>query len=180
MKKFTIIFTTLLLCLTFIPNFSFAQEKTIKFDNETFTLKSSEHNPSTYKYVPKGDEKDEFHQMILLQNFPDITNPIEEAANVGHKIQEQNPQAAVIIYPDLGMIEFINFPQERNYYEYNALQYIESPIKGVDLYQYKKRFYSKELDGAENARKQAIEFAQQGSSKTMEFVNEITTKYKID
>ena len=109
-----------------------------------------------------------------------MTNETEAAAEYAHKIQEQTPGASVLVLPDVAMAEYITFPTTRDYYEYNALIFKPSKTKGLDMFKFSKRFYAAELNSTEEARKKAINFAQENSAKHMEILDKTAHKYSID
>lgn len=180
MRKILIYLSLLLIPLIFAQSIVFAQEEKIKFNKETFNLISYTEKPPEYEYYANGENKDKWHKMITLKNFPELSSPTEASANYAHQIQEKNPGAAVLVYPDIAMVEYINFPESRDYYEYNALVYSNSEKKGLDMFKYTQRFYANENDGAENARKAAISFAEKNSVKYMDMVNKTAEKYKVE
>ena len=180
MKK---LLNTLTICFAFLmitQTISFAQTDKIKFDKETYNLHNYTEKPPEYDYFIKGETPDNWHSKISLSNHTELTNPTEAAADLAHKIQEQTSGASVLVYPDVAMVEYITFPTDRKFYEYNALIYQPSSNKGLDMFRFAKRFYSDELKGTEEARKAAINFAQENSVKCMQMVNKLSEKYKVD
>ena len=179
MRKLTAIFSILLTFLIAGQSIVLAQEEKIKFNKETYNLHNYTEKPPEYEYFLKGENPDKWHSKITLSNFPELTNSTEAAADYAHKIQEQTPGASVLVYPDVAMVEYITFPTSRDYYEYNALMYMPAS-KGLDMFRFAKRFYASENNGTEGARKSAITFAQENSTKYMEMLNKTAPKYKVD
>ncbi|CCY61997.1 MAG: hypothetical protein ACLSA2_02835 [Candidatus Gastranaerophilaceae bacterium] len=175
MKKFLILFLMLLTSLS-----GEAMENKIKFDKQTYNLESSEKNNNEYNYYLKDETPDNWHSRITVANFPDLTNSTEAAAELAHKIQEENHGASVLVYPDAAMIGLITFPASKDFYEYNTIIFQPAKTKGLDKFKYAKRFYASENNGQEGARKAAIEFAEKYNTKYMEMVNKEAPKYKVD
>ncbi len=179
MKRiFTII--TGLIYLSVSVSEAFAVESKIKFNKETYNLIQNQNGGNEYNYYIKEENDDNWHTRINLLKDETLTNPTEAAADYAHKIQEKTPGASVLVYPDVAMVEYINFPEDRKFYEYNAMIFQPSKTKGLELFRFSKRFYSNEFDDTKAARKAAIDFAQQNSVKYMQMVNSTAPKYKID
>lgn len=180
MKKALTYLSILLSVICFTNSFALAQEEKIKFNKDTYNISKYTERPPEYDYYLKGENADNWHSKITLSNHPELTSPTEASADYAHKIQEQTPGASVLVYPDIAMVEYITFPDDRNYYEYNALIYQPAATKGLDMFKFTKRFYANELEGTEGARKAAINFAQENSTKYMQMVNNTASKYKVD
>lgn len=179
MKKFLHLITLICTALVFAQTTVLAQTDKIKFDKDTYNIYNYTEKPPEYDYFIKGETPDSWHSKITLSNHNNLTNATEAAADYAHKIQEQTSGASVLVYPDVAMVEYITFPNDRKYYEYNALIY-RPAAKGLDMFRFAKRFYSCELNGTEGARKAAITFAQENSVKYMQLVNKVSEKYKVD
>lgn len=175
MKKFLILFLMLFTTLS-----GEAMENKVKLDKQTYNLEAGETKNNEYNFYLKGENADNWHSKITINNLPNLTNPTEAAAELAHKIQEENPGASVLVYPDAAMIGLITFPASKDYYEYNTIFFQPAKSKGLDKFKYAKRFYSSENNGAEGARKAAIEFAEKNNTKYMEMVNKEAPKYKVD
>lgn len=179
MKKILTYLSILLSVFCFTNSFVMAQEDKIKFNKDTYNLSKYTEKPPEYDYYLKGENAEKWSSKISLSNHPELTNPTEASADYAHKIQEKTPGASVLVYPDISMVEYITFPGDRNYYEYNSLIYSPAP-KGLDMFRFTKRFYADELNGTEGARKAAISFAQENSVKYMQMVNNTAPKYKVN
>lgn len=155
-----------------------AMENKIKFDDETYNLSVNTENG--YNYYPKGENSDNWHSKITIVNLPNETNATEASAEFAHQIQSENPGASVLVYPDAATAGYLTFPPSKDYYEYSTVFFQKGKQKGIDKFSYSKRFYSSENNGAEGARKTAIEFAQNYNKKYMEMVNKTAPKYKAD
>ena len=151
-------------------------ENKIKFDKETYYLSNPDSKNQVYNYYAKGENIENWHTKLIVEYLPESTNPTEVAAEFAHKIQEETKSASVLLYPDAGMTSFINFPPTKEYYDYSAIVFTKSKIKGLNKFGYVKRFYSKELGGQANARKAAIDFAENNNKKYMEMVNKEAAK----
>ncbi len=152
-----------------------AMENKINFDNTTYNLSVDTKNG--YNYYPSGENSDNWHSKITLKNFPNENNPTEAAAEFAHSVQSEHPGASVLVYPDAGMIGYLT--AFNDYYEYNTVFYRKGK-KGLERFNYAKRFYFSENNGKENTRKVAIDFAEKNNKKYMELVNKVAPKYKVD
>jgi hypothetical protein len=171
MKKFLLILTILI----FTQLAGVAMENKIKFDNETYNLSVNTENG--YNYYPKGENSDNWHSKITIKNQPEQTNPTEAVANFAYQIQSQYPSASVLVYPEAAIAGYL-IP-DKNFYEYNTIFFQEGK-KGLDTFNYAKRFYIEENNGQENTRKSAIEFAEKYNKKYMELVSKEASKYKFE
>lgn len=141
-----------------------AMENKIKFDNETYNL--SVNTEGGYKYYLKGENSDNWHSKITIKKLPPNTNPVEASANFAHQIQSEHPGASVLVYPDAGMVGYLVSINKE--YEYNTVYFQKD-----SEFTYSKRFFG------DNARKDAIEFAEKYNKKYMEMVNKEASKIKI-
>ena len=170
----------LLNILAFCQTTVFAQIDKIKFDKQTYLLSNPESKTKNYDYLLKDENAGSWHTKIQLSNFPELTNPTDASAQYAHEIQEKTKGASVLLYPDAAIVGFLTYPENKEYYEYNTAIYQPAKTKGLDRFSYAKRFYASELGGAEEARKNAIEFAEKNNKKYMEMVSKEAPKYKVD
>lgn len=178
MKKFAKLFAILLNILLLTQSIGVAMENKIKFDKETYYLSNPDSKNQCYSYYLKDENIENWHTKIILENLTDLTNETEAVAEFAHKIQEETKGASVLLYPDAAMVAYINFPPTKDYYEYNTAIFKQSKTQGLEKFGFAKRFYSSELDGQENARKAAIEFAEKHNKKYMEMVNKEAKQLK--
>lgn len=165
----------LLLLMAFTQLTGAAMENKIKFDDKTYNL--SVNTDNGYNYYLNGENSDNWHSKITLQNIADKTNITEAAAEFAHSIQSEHPGASVLVYPDAGTVGYLK--SGKDCYEYNTVLFYKGK-KGIDKFDYAQRFYDSENDGHEGARKAAIEFAEKYNKKYMEMVNKVAPKYKVD
>ena len=157
-----------------------AQIDKIKFDKQTYNLSNPDSKTKSYDYLLKDENAGNWHTKITLTNFPDLTNPTNAAAQFAHQIQEETKGASVLVYPDAAIVGYLTYPQSKEYYEYTTAIYQPAATKGLDKFGFSKRYYASELNGQEEARKKAIEFAEKNNKKYMELVNKEAPKYKVD
>lgn len=173
MKKNLALFLNLLM---FTQLIGVAMENKIKFDNETYNLSVNTENG--YNYYLKGENSDNWHSKLSIENLSNEQNPTEASAEFAHQVQAENPSASVLVYPDAATAGYLT--ASKDYYEYSAIVFQKAKRKGVDKFSYSKRFYVSEFKDNADARKNAIEFAQSYNKKYMELVNKIAPKYKSD
>ncbi len=165
----------LTLLILMIPLTGAAMENKIKFDGENYNLSVNTENG--YNYYPNGENSDNWHSKISINNLPTETNPTEASAEFAHTIQSEHPGASVLVYPEAGMVGYIT--PSKDFFEYNTVSFKKGK-KGIDKFIYSKRFYSEENGGLEGARKAAIDFAEKNNKKYMELVDKTAPKYKFD
>ena len=168
MKKFFITLLNLLICTQLM---GVTMENKIKFDDETYNL--SVNTSNGFNYYTNGENSDNWHSKITIKNLLNKTNPTEVAAEFAHEVQAENPGASVLVYPEAGMVGYLK--PGKDFYEYNTV-YFQKGKKGVDQFNYAKRFYDSENNGHEGARKTAISFAEKNNKKYMELVNKVAPK----
>lgn len=169
MKKF------LTLLLLMIPLSGAAMENKIKFDDNTYNL--SNDSKTEYNYYLKDENSANWHSRVTIKNISDKTNPTEASAEFAHKIQSEHPGASVLVYPDAGMIGYLM--PGKDFFEYNTV-FFQKGKKGLDKFNYAKRFYVSEHTNLEGARKAAIDFAEKNNKKYMELVNKTAPEHKTD
>ncbi|MFI3300026.1 MAG: hypothetical protein R3Y28_01255 [Candidatus Gastranaerophilales bacterium] len=158
----------------------FAIDNKVDFNNKSYNLFDYTEKPIEYEYYLPSESQDKWSSRITLSNISNMSNTTEACADLAHSIQQTTPGASVLVYPDISMLEYINFPENREYYEYSAIIFQPPKKDGVDVFKFSKRFYSDDLDGKELARDAAIEFAQKNSTKYMQMVNKVASSYKVD
>ena len=132
-----------------------------------------DYDNKTIEYVMKKYNVNLSIAKIYIENLPNLNNETEAVAEFAHKIQEETKGASVLLYPDAAITAYINFPQTKEYYEYNTVVFKPSKSKGLNKFGYAKRFKSSELGGQENARKAAIDFAEKNTKKYMEMIDKM-------
>ena len=165
--------------LIFTQSVGATMENKIKFDKETYYLSNHDSKTQSFAYYPKNENIENWHTKIICEQLPNLTNSTEAAAEFAHKIQEETKGASVLLYPDAAMTSFINFPPDKKYYDYSAVVFVPSQNKGLNKFGFVKRFYATELNGQENARKSAIEFAEKNNKKYMEMVDKSSKQIKF-
>ncbi len=173
MKIFAKLLVTLISLLTVLQSIGVAMENKIKFNKETYFLSNPDSKNQNYSYFTKNENIENWNTKIYIENLPNLNNETEAVAEFAHKIQEETKGASVLLYPDAAITAYINFPQTKEYYEYNTVVFKPSKSKGLNKFGYAKRFKSSELGGQENARKAAIDFAEKNTKKYMEMIDKM-------
>lgn len=179
MNRQTRFWTVVLNMLILTQTMGVAMTNQIKFDDKTYLLSNPDSKSKDYTYLLKNENIGNWHTKVTMTNIPDKTNKTEAAAEFAHKIQAENPGASVLVYPEAATIGYLTFPKSKEYYEYNTVVF-QKTKNGLDKIGFAKRFYSSELNGQENARKSAIEFAEKNNKKYMEMLNKTAPKLKVE
>ena len=161
----------ILTCIILIPLSCFASiAPKIKFNNKTYNLSNPDTKTDRHVYLLKDENIGNWNSQVYKEIMKNILNPTEAAAELAYQIQKENPQAVVLVYPEAATIGYITFPQEKNYYEYNAVVF-KKMADGLEKLGFAKRFYADKNGGASSARTAAILFAEKNNKKFMEMVN---------
>lgn len=153
-------------------------ENKIKFDKDIYNLSGSKNNE--YNYYLDNENENNWSSKVTVTNLPDKSNRTELAAEYAHQIQSEIPGASVLVYPDAATVGYITYPEDKRYYEYGTLVFEKNKNKGLYSFKYSKRFYADKNGGSENARKAAINFAENNNKKFMEMINDTAPKVKVD
>ena len=112
MKKIVII---LFICILTIGSV-FAQtngSKTIKFDNQIFTLKFSDYSKATKSYINeyyKGNENgDKWTDLIGIYHIKSYSKPFNYAKDLAAGASKQSPLDAQVMYNEKGNTAIVNF-----------------------------------------------------------------------
>lgn len=170
MNKFLKIMLTLIYVLSIQTVCFSAIDMKVKFNNQTYKLSNPDSKSEKYIYLLKDENIGNWNSQIYKENIPDKNNPTEAAAEFAYKIQQDNPKAVVLVYPEAATIGYITFPSAKNFYEYNTVVF-KNNNTGLKKIGYAKRFYADKNGGSEGARLAAILYAEKNNKKLMEMIN---------
>jgi hypothetical protein len=91
------------------------------------------------EYIPPGEK------LASIREYPKLDDPRAVAANLVRALKQQNPaaQSAMIENPATGevMVDFVTWPADRAFVEFNIFKYARKPGGGLVAQQYALREY---------------------------------------
>ncbi len=134
-----------LIFLISLGSLAAAAPESMQFDSLTFrkafTDKSSE-GPFS-EYLPKGQALKSWTKLMGYYEFPALKNPKEAAQMVEEVVKKQNPDAqSEVVYNSTtneAIVDFVTWPKDQSYVEFNIWKYRKSPNGGLVAIQYAER-----------------------------------------
>ena len=123
------------------------KKEVIHFDGQTLALAWEAENPNekVKEYIPDGEKLDTWKKLASIREYPKTNDPKALAANLLQTLKKQNPNApsSMIENPKTGevMLDFITFPPDSSFVEFNIFKYFPKPGGGVVVQQYALREY---------------------------------------
>jgi hypothetical protein len=162
---------SLLVVVSFFPAAAIAAEKadlpveTVRFGDQHFELaweiKSASNNMK--EFIPKGQTLRSWTTFVGVYEYPLIDDPRAFAHQMAESIKHQNPraQSAMAYDPKTGVaiIDFVTWPVDAKFIEYNVFKFERHPEKGIVGYQYAVRDYNDKrtfFKNLEALRKQSL------------------------
>lgn len=150
-RMFNRIWLTLGASMVLATSALFAQievPKTMTFDGIKFTKAFSDtasSGPLT-EYLPKGQSLESWTKLMGIYEFPKLKDPTSAAVKLATTLKEINPQAQsqVLENPDAGiaMVDFVTWPKDSAFVEFNIWKYRKSSAGGLLAIQYAERAYT--------------------------------------
>ena len=149
-----------------------AADSKIKFNNKTYNLSNPDTKTNKRIYLLKDENIGNWNSQLYIEDINNTQNPTEAAAELAYKIQKDNPQAVVLVYPEAATIGYLTFSDNKNFYEYNAVVFklVDNSLEKLG---FAKRFYASSNGGENGARTAAITFAEKNNKKFMELINKL-------
>ncbi len=162
------------LCVIAVTNASgvFAGEKPeekkaqVSFDGKTLVLAAEGKNPgeSVKEFIPKGQKLDSWTQLASIREYSKLNDPKAIAENLVKALKLQNPRAPhqMMQNPKTGayLVDFITWPRDGAYVEFNIFKYEKKAGGGMTAHQYALRAYKdqkKFLVDLKTLRKRLVE-----------------------
>ncbi len=124
-----------------------ASDRTITFDDVTYTRQFiGNMNPGGLaEYVRPTETVDNWTTLVAVRNFPKLDDPAAAAERLVKTLKESNPEARsqMLVKEDgsEAMVDFITWPPDGSYAEFNVFRYLKRPgYAGLIAYQFAYRF----------------------------------------
>jgi hypothetical protein len=136
-----------------------APDRTITFDDVTYTRQFlGDMKPGGLaEYVRDGETVDNWTTLVAVRNFPKLDDPGRAAAELVKTLKASNPLARfqLLVKEDESeaMVDFITWPQDGSYAEFNVFRYLKRPgYAGLIAYQFAYRFTNSGPDASARMR----------------------------
>lgn len=122
-------------------------KESVTFDGQTLKLAFEGSNPgSTMKeYIPDGETFETWTKLAGIFEYPEHDDPMALVQAVDKLLKEKNPQAqsAILENEKTGdvTIDFITWPEDGSFVEFNVFKYHKNGNDGVIAWQYAVREY---------------------------------------
>ena len=134
-------------------------DRTITFDDVTYSRQFvGNMNPGGLaEYVRPGETVDNWTTLVAVRNFPKLDDPSKAAAQLVKTLKASNPDARfqLLVKEDESeaMVDFITWPKDGSYSEFNVFRYLKRPgYAGLIAYQFACRFTDTGPDASERVK----------------------------
>jgi hypothetical protein len=133
-------------------------KESVTFDGRTLVLAFEGSNPdSTIKeFVSKGETLESWTHLAGIFEYPDLHDPLALVREVDKLLKEKNPLArsAILENEKTGdvIIDFITWPEDGSFVEFNVFKYHKTGNDGVTAWQYAVREYKDQIPFLEELR----------------------------
>lgn len=134
-------------------------DRTITFDDVTYSRQFvGNMNPGGLaEYVRPGESVDNWTTLVAVRNFPKLDDPSRAAAQLVKTLKASNPDARfqLLVKEDESeaMVDFITWPKDGAYAEFNVFRYLKRPgYAGLIAYQFAYRFTDTGPDASERVK----------------------------
>ena len=124
-----------------------ASDRSITFDEVTYTRQFiGNMNPGGLaEYVRPTETVDNWTTLVAVRNFPKLNDAAGAAAQLVRTLKASNPDARfqLLVKEDQSeaMVDFITWPKDGAYAEFNVFRYLKQPgYAGLIAYQFACRF----------------------------------------
>jgi hypothetical protein len=149
-----------------------AAPQAVRFDDQTLTLsfEAGASGETLKEYLPQGQKLDSWTKLAAIREYPNLHDPLALAAGVLKQLKQDYPlsPSSIIQNPKTGevIVDFIVWPEDASFVEFNIFKYQKRPDGGVSSQQYALREYKNQeafLKSFRPVRRRLVELmAQQG------------------
>jgi hypothetical protein len=97
------------------------------------------------EYIPAGETLDHWTKLASIRTFKNLNEPESYARALGQRVKQDNPlsQSAIVYNPkkNIAIIDFITWPKDLAYVEFNIFRIERNGKSGLVAYQYAVRDY---------------------------------------
>jgi hypothetical protein len=123
------------------------RKEKVRFDGATLFLawQGDTSVGSIKEYIPDGEQLQSWTKLASIREHPKLDDPQAVAVDLLRELKEQNPQAqgAAFAKPATGevVVDFVMWPPDRSFVEFNIFKYAKKEGGGVIAQQYALREY---------------------------------------
>lgn len=139
--------------------------ETVRFGSQSFELawKIESASNNMKEFIPKGESLRNWKSFVGVYEYPLIDDPRAFAYQMSQSIKHQNPRAQSSMTYDaqkgIAMLDFVTWPVDARFIEYNVFKFERDESKGIVGYQYAVRDYDDKkafFANLETLRKQSL------------------------
>ena len=134
-------------------------DRTLSFDEVTYTRQfvGNMKPGGLAEYIRPDQTVDNWTTLVAVRNFPKLDDPSAAAAQLVKTLKESNPEARfqLLVKQDESeaMVDFITWPKDGSYAEFNVFRYLKRPgYAGLIAYQFAYRFTETGPEAAERLK----------------------------
>lgn len=145
--KYTLLGAILAVYLVGILNTGMAAPAKIQFQGETFNqaFKDKSAAGPFWEYLPKGQTLEKWTKFMGYYEFTKQTDVKDAVGRLAEVVKQMNPDAqSEVLYNDAsdeGVVDFVTWPKDNAYVEWNVWKYAKNPSGGLKALQYAERAY---------------------------------------
>jgi len=124
-----------------------AAKATVMFDGVAMVQAAEGDTPGEHwrEFIPAGEDLKSWTRLASIREYPKLDDPKTVAGNLVRALRRQNPQAgsAILENKKTGeiIVDFITWPDDHKFVEFNLFRYGRHPNGGVIVQQYALRRY---------------------------------------
>lgn len=129
-----------------------SKKESVQFDGEDLELASEEaqDGQKLREYIPAGETLDSWTKLASIREYQSDKSPAENVEVFEQVLKEKYPQSPCAITqgskPDETLIDFVVWPEDGSFVEFNVFKYRRTGEKGIVAEQYALREY-KDTEG---------------------------------
>lgn len=124
----------------------------IEFDGQSLELASqaAENDDSIQEFIPKGEKLDSWTKLAAIRVQADLDDPAATVKGMARDLRKRYPKSPfkVMVNKQAGeaMIDFVVWPDDASFAEFNVFRYAKHPRGGLLAQQYALRAYGDDTE----------------------------------
>jgi len=134
------------------PALAAAAKAAVIFDGVAMVQAAEGDAPGEHwrEFIPADEDRKSWTRLASIREYPKVDDPKAVAGNLVRTLRRQNPQthSAILQNKKTGeiIVDFITWPDDRKFVEFNVFRYGRNPQGGVIAQQYALRRYENPSD----------------------------------